>query len=86
MEPVGVAAPEGAKGIAELIGAFLVAVPPDAVKGMFDVLKGLLTRAPETPVTVEVSAGSAKVSFDPRRISAAEIGALVAQLRPAGGT
>ncbi|HSU04550.1 MAG TPA: hypothetical protein VLI93_03170 [Acetobacteraceae bacterium] len=47
-------------------------------------LKGLLTRAPDTPVTVEVSAGSAKVSFDPRRISAAEIGALVAQLRPAG--
>jgi hypothetical protein len=76
-------APEGAKGVAEAIGAFLVGIPPAAITGVFELLKGLLARAPETPVTVEVSAGSVKLSFDPRRVTPTEMGKLVAKLRPA---
>jgi hypothetical protein len=79
-------APEGAKGVAEAIGAFLVGIPPAAITGVFDLLKGLLVRAPETPVTVEVSSGSVKLSFDPRRVTAAEMAKLVAKLRPAGAS
>jgi len=77
-------APEGAKGVAEAIGAFLVGIPPAAITGVFELLKGLLVRAPETPVTVEVSAGSVKLSFDPRRVTPAEMGKMAAKLRPAG--
>ncbi|HSU04551.1 MAG TPA: hypothetical protein VLI93_03175 [Acetobacteraceae bacterium] len=33
VDPVRMEAPSGAKGIAELVGAFLIAVPPDAIKG-----------------------------------------------------
>src|SRR5258706_435525 len=66
-------APEGAKGIAEALGAFLVGLPPGAISGVFDLLKGVLVRAPETPVTVEISSGSTKLTFDPRRVTPAQM-------------
>src|SRR5258705_13285325 len=79
-------APEGAKGIAEALGAFLVGLPPGAVSGVFDLLKGVLVRAPETPVTVEISSGSTKLAFDPRRVTPAQMAELVERMRRAGGT
>jgi hypothetical protein len=79
-------APEGAKGIAEALGAFLVGLPPGAVSGVFDLLKGVLVRAPETPVTVEVSSGSTKLTFDPRRVTPEQMAELVERMRRAGGT
>jgi hypothetical protein len=82
--PLREAAPDGAKGIAEAIGAFLVALPPAAITGVFDVLKGLLVRSPSTPVTVEITVDTIKLSFDPRSATPAEMGELVAKLRPAG--
>ena len=80
------AAPEGAKGIAEALGAFLVGLPPGAISGVFDLLKGVLVRAPETPVTVEISSGSTKLIFDPRRITPAQMAELVERVRRAEGT
>ena len=80
------AAPEGAKGIAEALGAFLVGLPPAAISGVFDLLKGVLVRAPETPVTVEIAAGSTKLTFDPRRVTPAQMAELVERVRRAGGT
>jgi hypothetical protein len=80
------AAPEGAKGIAEALGAFLVGLPPGAISGAFDLLKGVLVRAPETPVTVEISSGSTKLIFDPRRITPAQMAELVERVRRAEGT
>jgi hypothetical protein len=77
-------APPGAKGVAEAIGAFLVGIPPTAITGVFELLKGLLGRAPTAPVTVEVAAGTVKLSFDPRNVTPAEMAELVAKLRPAG--
>jgi hypothetical protein len=35
-------------------------------------------------VTVEVAAGTVKLSFDPRNVTPAEMAELVAKLRPAG--
>ena len=80
------AAPEGAKGIAEALGAFLVGLPPGAVSGVFDLLKGVLVRAPETPVTVEIAAGSTKLTFDPRRVTPAQMAELVERVRRSEGT
>jgi uncharacterized protein YqgV (UPF0045/DUF77 family) len=79
-------APEGAKGIAEALGAFLVGLPPGAVSGVFDLLKGVLVRAPETPVTVEIAAGSTKLTFDPRRVTPAQMAELVERVRRSEGT
>ena len=79
-------APEGAKGIAEALGAFLVGLPPGAVSGVFDLLKGVLVRAPETPVTVEIAAGSTKLTFDPRRVTPAQRAELVERVRRSEGT
>jgi len=79
-------APEGAKGIAETLGAFLVGLPPGAVSGVFDLLKGVLVRAPETPVTVEIAAGSTKLTFDPRRVTPAQMAELVERVRRSEGT
>jgi hypothetical protein len=80
------AAPEGAKGIAEALGAFLVGLPPVAISGVFDLLKGVLVRAPETPVTVEISSGSTKITFDPRRVTPEQMAELVERMRRAGGS
>ena len=79
-------APEGAKGIAEAIGTFLVGLPPGAISGVFDLLKGVLVRAPETPVTVEIGSGTAKVIFDPRRVTPAQMAELVERMQRAQGT
>ena len=79
-------APEGAMGIAEALGAFLVGLPPGAVSGVFDLLKGVLVRAPETPVTVEIAAGSTKLTFDPRRVTPAQMAELVERVRRSEGT
>ena len=79
-------APEGAKGIAEALGAFLVGLPPGAVSGVFELLKGVLVRAPETPVTVEIASGSTKLTFDPRRVTPAQMAELVERVRRSKGT
>ena len=80
------AAPEGAKGIAEALGAFLVGLPPGAVSGVFDLLKGVLVRAPETPVTIEISSGKTILTFDPRRVTPVQMAELVERVRRSEGT
>jgi hypothetical protein len=61
-------------------------LPPGAVSGVFDLLKGVLVRAPETPVTVEISSGSTKLIFDPRRVTPAQMAELVERVRRSEGT
>jgi hypothetical protein len=43
-------------------------------------------RAPETPVTVEIAAGSTKLTFDPRRVTPAQMAELVERVRRSEGT
>jgi hypothetical protein len=74
------AAPDGAKGIAETLGALLVSLAPGALRGALDIVKAVLSRAPGPPVQVEIAAGSVKLSFDPRRITAAEMADLVTKV------
>ena len=38
--PVRDTAPEGAKGVADVIGAIFLMVPPSVFTGVFDVIKG----------------------------------------------
>jgi hypothetical protein len=78
--PVRETAPDGAKGIAETLGALLVSLAPDALRGALDIVKAVLARAPGPPVQVEIAAGTVKLSFDPRRITPAEMADLVAKV------
>ena len=76
--------PEGAKGMAQEVGSFLLQIPASAITGAFGVLQGVLAHAPETPTKVKISAeGGVEIEFDPRHTTSAEIAELVAKLRPA---
>jgi hypothetical protein len=77
-------APLGAKGLGETLGAFLVSLPAGVVPGIIEVLKNIVTRPAQPPVQIELTAGSTKVSFDPRQLGPAELAALVDRIRPKG--
>jgi hypothetical protein len=82
--PVRSMAPEGAKGVADEVGSFMLQIPAAAITGAFGVLQGLLARAPETPTKVKIGAdGGVEIEFDPRRTTTAEMADLIAKLRPA---
>ena len=84
VEPIETAAPSGAKGIGQILGAFLVNLPAALLPGVIDVIKSIVSRPSQPPVQIELTAGSAKVSFDPRQIKPADLAMLVEALRPKG--
>ncbi|HEX3486750.1 MAG TPA: hypothetical protein VHT51_16965 [Micropepsaceae bacterium] len=87
VEAMEAGAPGGAKGVGQVLGAFLVSLPAGVIPGIFEVIKSIVSRPSQPPVTIELTAGSSKVSFDPKQIKPAELVALVDALRPkpAGG-
>src|SRR5262249_10305271 len=84
VKPVESAAPGGAKGIGQMLGAFLVSLPSAALPAILDVIKAIVSRPSQPPVQIELAAGSSKVSFDPRQIKPTELIALIAALQPKG--
>jgi hypothetical protein len=84
VRPVETAAPGGAKGIGQMLGAFLVSLPGAALPAILDLIKAIVSRPSQPPVQIELTAGSSKVSFDPRQIKPAELTALIAALQPKG--
>jgi hypothetical protein len=82
VEPVETKAPGGAKGIGQVLGAFLVSLPGGMVPAIFELLKAVVSRPSQPPVLIELSAGSSKVSFDPKQISPKDLAALVEALKP----
>jgi hypothetical protein len=79
--PVQGNAPEGARGIAHEIAAFLVALPSGIIPGVFQIIKSVVTRPAQPPVKVKVSAVGVDLEFDPGRISLDEMAQFVEQLR-----
>ena len=78
--------PEGAKGVAEVLGALLVGIPPGLITGVFDVLKGVLTRPAQPMTEVEINgAVTVKIKFDPKTVSLDELQAFVAKVKAAPG-
>ena len=76
--------PSGAKGVGQMLGAFLVSLPAGVIPAVLEVVKSVVSRPSQPPVQIELTAGSAKVSFDPRQIKPADLAALVEALRPKG--
>lgn len=77
-------APGGAKGVGQMLGAFLVSLPAGLVPAVLEIIKSVVSRPSQPPVQIELTAGSAKVSFDPRQIKPADLATLVEALRPKG--
>ena len=84
VEPIETSAPSGAKGIGQILGAFLVNLPAALLPGVIEVIKSIVSRPSQPPVQIELTAGSAKVSFDPSQIKPSDLAALVEALRPKG--
>jgi hypothetical protein len=84
VESVETTAPGGAKGVGQVLGAFLVSLPAGLIPAVFEVLKAVVSRPSQPPVQIELTAGTAKVSFDPRQITPGDLAALVEALRPKG--
>lgn len=85
VEAIETSAPSGAKGIGQLLGAFLVNLPAGLIPGLIEVLKAIVSRPSQPPVQIELTADSGKISFDPRQIKAADLAVLIEQLRPKSG-
>jgi hypothetical protein len=85
VEPLETAAPAGAKGIGQILGAFLVNLPAGLIPGLIEVLKAIISRPSQPPVQIELTADSGKIVFDPRSIKPADLAALIEQLRPKSG-
>jgi hypothetical protein len=79
-------APDGAKGIAEDIGAFLVGIPPTLISGVLETIKAILSRPGQPPTHVIVKLDSVELSFDPKRVSVDEMAKLVKQICPLNTT
>lgn len=76
------AGPGGAKGMGQVLGAFLVNLPGGVIPGIVEVLKSVASRPSQPPVIIELTTGSSKVSFDPKQIKPADLAALCEALRP----
>jgi hypothetical protein len=72
----------GAKGVGQVLGAFLVNLPGGVISGIVEVLKSVASRPSQPPVIIELTTGSSKVSFDPKLIKPADLAALCEALRP----
>ena len=83
--PVRSDTPEGAKGVAATVGAFLVGVAPEVVAGVFETIKAVLARPAQPPAEVKVTAAGVELEFDPRRMSLDDMAIFVERIRPKGG-
>lgn len=81
-DSVEAATPGGAKGVGQILGAFIVNLPAGIVPGIIEVLKSVAARPAQPPVTIELTTGSAKVSFDPKQIKPSDLAVLCEALRP----
>lgn len=77
-------APEGAKGLGEEVGAFLVGVPPNIISGVVETVRAVLTRAAQPHAEVEITAQGVKLKFDPRHVSLEDMAGFVERIRPNG--
>ena len=84
VDAIQTTAPGGAKGVGQMLGAFLLTLPAGLVPAVLEVVKSVVSRPSQPPVQIELTAGSAKVSFDPRQIKPADLATLVEALRPKG--
>jgi len=84
VDAIQTTAPGGAKGVGQMLGAFLLSLPAGLIPAVLEVLKSVVSRPSQPPVQIELTAGSAKVSFDPRQIKPADLATLVEALRPKG--
>lgn len=79
---IDAATPGGAKGVGQVLGAFLVNLPTGLLPAILEVLKSVATRPSQPPVVIELTTVSSKVSFDPRQIKPDDLAALCEALRP----
>jgi hypothetical protein len=87
VKPIETAAPGGAKGIGQMLGAFLVSLPSAALPGILEIIKAIVSRPSQPPVQIEISTGTngtSKVSFDPRLIKPSELATIIAALQSKG--
>ncbi|AQH05250.1 hypothetical protein A9R05_40140 (plasmid) [Burkholderia sp. KK1] len=82
VEPVAASGPEGAKGVASLIGSLLVGLPVEAITGALEVIKAIALRPGQPPFIMKMTRDTVEVSFDPRRITPDQVAKLAKQLRP----
>ena len=82
--PVQSETPEGAKGVADDAAAFLVGLPPGLISGVFETIKGVLTRPAQPPAKVKVTAAGVELEFDPHRISLDDMAQFVERIRLKG--
>ena len=76
-------APQGTKAVdMAAIGQMAVTLAPTIVPPLFDVLKSWVERKPSTPVKVKVKVGkrTAQIEYDPTKISAKDLEALIKAL------
>lgn len=71
----------GAKGVGQVLGAFVVNLPGGVIPGIVEVLKSVAERPSQLPVIRELTTGSSKVYFDPKQIEPADSAALCEALR-----
>ncbi len=74
------AAPAGTKAVdLTVIGQMAVTLAPTIVPPLFELLKSWVERKPFTPVKVKVRVGrkTAQIEYDPTRISAKDLDALI---------
>ncbi|BBU33464.1 hypothetical protein BTHE68_71980 (plasmid) [Burkholderia sp. THE68] len=81
VDPVVASAPESAKGLVSVIGSLLVGLPVEALTGALEIIKAIASRPGHPPVTMKITRDTAEVSFDPRRVTPAEVAKLAKQLR-----
>ena len=84
VEAVETKAPGGAKGVGQVLGAFLVALPAGVVPAVLELLKSIVSRPSQPPVQIKLTAGSAEITFDPSKMTPADLAAYVEALRPKG--
>ncbi len=85
-EVAGGPAPEGSKGAMGIdlasIGQMTVTLAPVIVPPLFALLKSWVERKPSVPVTVRVKVGkrTAEIEYDPTKVSAEDVQALIKSL------
>ena len=76
-------APEGTKAVdLTAIGQMAVTLAPAIVPPLFDLLKSWVERKPSTPVKIRVKVGrrTAQIEYDPTKMSAKDVEALIKAL------
>ncbi|MGF6547617.1 hypothetical protein [Paraburkholderia youngii] len=82
VKPVSGRAPDGAKGIGQVIGSFLVGLPVEAITGVLDIIKAIASRPGQPPFIIKITRDTTEISFDPRKITPDEVAKLAKRLRP----